>query len=331
MGTRVEVKQLRTLFKYISDSSTVIDGIFLNHRIRFTQPAALNDPLEFNPTIRFDSDGDNFKSFEYRGIKLPSIHDWHRINLIESRINRYGILSLTDNPFSFEMWCQYANGHNGFLIEFDISEKTKPILRLHEGANLRAHKVRYVNDYMINVDRLARGKDSIPFHRIRDAVFLRKTKHWKYEREYRIVRPLDECDTYKPPARRTSYRDQNVYLFPLSLSCISSVVFGVSTSQEVKRKVIELCRTTHIAFLQTIIYRDLQNRIDFIPIDSFGSIDRYLDMMPQVFTFDSIERKYTDSIMVSSLDEIPYYYLQPSDWEDYYKKQLSKRKTTPIG
>ena len=109
MNSRTEIKQLRTLFKYVPDSSPVIEGIFVKHRIRFTQPAALNDPLEFNPAIRFNSDDDNFRKYAYQGITMPSIHDWYRLNLIESQINNYGVLSLTDNPFSFELICgRYA-------------------------------------------------------------------------------------------------------------------------------------------------------------------------------------------------------------------------------
>ena len=103
MKVSKKTEQLRTLFKYVSDSTEVINGIFRDHKIRFTQPAALNDPLEFNPTIRFYSEDGNFNPFEYKGINFPSIHDWHQLNIIEPRINRYGILSLCDNPYSFEM------------------------------------------------------------------------------------------------------------------------------------------------------------------------------------------------------------------------------------
>ncbi|HBG77785.1 MAG TPA: hypothetical protein DDW84_02895 [Phycisphaerales bacterium] len=328
MGTeKKKIEQLRTLFKYVSDSPKIIDDIFLNHKIRFTQPAALNDPLEFNPAIRFDPEGDNFKRFKYNEITFPSIHDWERLNLIEQRINNFGMLSLTDNPYSFEMWCHYANGHNGILIEFNIPDKSKPTLQLIEGVNLRAHKVKYVRDYMINMDRLYQGGNSIPFHKIRDAIFLRKTLHWRYEREYRIIRQLTECDTYKPPAQRTSYRDRDgLYLFPLSLNCISSIIFGINTSQELKRKIIKSCNGTHINFLQAIVFKDLQNKIDFIPIDQFGTIDKYLEQLPQIFTFDSIERKYKDLyITVNSLNEIPYYPRQPNDYDEFYKKQLKKR------
>ena len=38
--------QFLTFFKYCSDDGRVIEGIFEKHKIRFTQPYALNDPLE---------------------------------------------------------------------------------------------------------------------------------------------------------------------------------------------------------------------------------------------------------------------------------------------
>jgi len=326
MNNSIEIKQLRTLFKYVSNSPTVVNGIFVNHKIRFTQPAALNDPLEFNPAIRFNSDDINFRKFKYRGITMPSIHDWYRTNLIESRINNYGILSLTDNPYSFEMWSHYANGHKGFLIEFNITDKSKPDLEIIKDKILRAHKVRYVKNYHINIDQLERNKPSIPFHRIRDKIFLRKTSHWRHEGEYRIVRPLSDCATYVPPKRRTSYRDTKVYLFPIAPICISSVIFGVNTPRKVKQKIINSCQGTKINFLQTIILKDLQNKIKFVPIDSFGSIDKFLSLLPQLLTTDSIQAKYKNPIPVTSLNEIPFYNIQSRDYDVYYKKQVAKRR-----
>lgn len=242
-------------------------------------------------------------------------------------MNNYGILSLTDNPFSFEMWSHYANGHKGFLIEFNIPDKSKPELEIIEGAKLRAHKVRYVRNYHINIDQLRRGKKTIPFYRIRDAIFLRKTYHWKYEQEYRIVRKLSDCESFKPPKRRTSYRDNKIYLFPITLKCISSIVFGVNTPRNIKLKIINLCEGYDINFFQAIIYKDQQNRIKFEPINIFGTIENFLEMLPQLFTFDSIALKYWDEkIQVNSMNEIPYYHDQPRDYDKYFKKQVAKKK-----
>jgi len=319
-----KIQQLRTLFKYVSDSDKVIDGIFQDHQIRFTQPAALNDPLEFNPSIRFDFNDDKFNYYEHNGVDFPSLHDWYQLNVIEKLINRYGILSLCDNPFSFEMWSHYSNGHRGILLEFDIPDKSKPTLQITDEIKLRSHKVKYVKDYLINIDKITSGKDYVPLHKIRDAIYLRKTSHWKYEREYRIVRRLDECPNYKPRTKRTSFRDKNIYLFPLSLKCISAVIFGVNTSQKIKKKIIDVCTGANIPCLQTVIYKDQQNRIEFIPIETFGTVGKYLELVPQVFVTDYIKVERGPTLHMSDIKKLPYYHLQPDDWDDYYKKRLSK-------
>ena len=200
------------------------------------------------------------------------------------------------------------------------------MLEILEGAYLRAHKVRYVKDYHINIDKLERGKKSVPFYLIRDAIFLRKTHHWKHEREYRIVRPLSDCDDFRPPKQRTPYRDIKIYLFPITPKCISSVIFGVNTSRDIKHKIISSSKDSNISFLQTIILKDHQNEIKFLPIDSFGSVEQFLSMLPQLFTADSIEAKYKENIPVKTLSEIPYYHLQQEDYDTYYRKQKEKRK-----
>jgi hypothetical protein len=317
-----EIDELGTLFKFMSSSSKVVDGLFNNQKIRFTQPAALNDPLEFNPSIRFDNAEDNYRRFEYKGVSLPSNHDWYKLNLLESKINNYGILSLTDNPFSFEMWSHYANGHKGFLLEFKITNKLSPELQIQKDEILEIHKVQYVKDYFINIDQLEKGYKTIPFKRIRDEIFLRKTSHWRREREYRIIRALDECNNFREPKPRTSYRDNSVYLFPIDLKCINSVIFGVNTPKRIKSKIIELCHGTSIIFLQTILLKDKQNKMGFVPIDTFGSTDDFLKLLPQLFTADSITVEQKMPIKIESLNELPFYHLQKNDFDEFFKKQF---------
>ena len=104
-------------FKYCSNDSEVLKGIFKHQKIRFTQPRALNDPLEFNPTMRFHDSEAKYQLYDVNGISFPSIELFFRVQVIESQINAYGILSLTKIPNSFDMWSQYANGHRGFVIE----------------------------------------------------------------------------------------------------------------------------------------------------------------------------------------------------------------------
>jgi len=321
-----EVAQLGTLFKYCSNSPGVISGLFEHHRIRFTQPYELNDPFEFNPAIRFDSNENDYRYYEYDGVTFPSNYLVNRLNLIESRINAFGILSLTDNPFSYEMWSHYANGHKGFLIEFNVGSKAKPSIELEKGAPLPVYKVRYASTNTVDLEKMRNKKGRIPESQFRDRIFLRKTNLWKYEREHRAIRRLDSCETYKPPSVRISYRDTNVYLFPMAPDCILSVTFGVNTPFEDKDRIISLCAGQNISFLQALIARDQQNRVRFVPVDSFGSLKTYLNMRPQLFTFDSIETKHGEqpAIKVDSLSEIPYYENQKGDYDSYYSKRKAR-------
>ncbi len=318
-----EVGKLGTLFKYCSNSPRLIEGIFKHHRIRFTQPYALNDPFEFNPAIRFNSNADDYRYYEYDGVTFPSNYLVNWLNLIESRINVYGILSLTDNPFSYEMWSHYANGHKGFLIEFNVGNKKKPRLEFEKGVSLPVRRVRYVSVNIANLDKMVNRSNKIPESQFRN-IFLRKTKLWKYEREYRVIRRLDSCENYT--AQRTSYRDINVYLFPISLDCIVSVTFGVNTSIDDKKNIIGLCDGHNIAFLQALIPKDRQNEVRPLSVAAFGSLQNYLNMGPQLFTFDSTETQFHQlpTIKVNSLCEIPYYGNQKQDYDLYYERRKAR-------
>lgn len=320
-----EIARLKTLFKYCSNSPEIITGLFDHGKIRFTQPYALNDPFEFNPAIRFQSDENDYRYYEYNGVTFPSNCLWNWLNLIEPRMNTFGILSLTENPFSYEMWSHYANGHKGFMIEFNVGNKLKPALKLDKYTLLPIYRVKYVNANTVNFNKMANKNGHIPECQFQNKILLRKTKLWKYEKEYRAIQRLDACETYKPPVGRTSYRDSNIYLFPMTLESIRSVSFGVNMPVEEKERIIELCRGNHITFLQALLPKDRQNEIGLMPISDFGSLRDYLDMPPQLFTYDSIETEYVSlpNIKVNSLSEIPYYALQKEDYDLYY----AKRKT----
>jgi len=46
-----EFEALPGYCKYCSNTDAVLRGIFDDHRIRFTQPAALNDPIDCHPLL----------------------------------------------------------------------------------------------------------------------------------------------------------------------------------------------------------------------------------------------------------------------------------------
>lgn len=144
------------LYKYVTSDRI---EILINGLIRFTQPAAFNDPFEMSPFIKeiasdaeiesiLDADHESNvrevyskKNREYRR-KVPfekflkqypkeellveikaSAHgralDKVRESLPVSFNQALGILCLTTKFDNLLMWAHYANSHSGFVIEFD--------------------------------------------------------------------------------------------------------------------------------------------------------------------------------------------------------------------
>ncbi len=312
-STRVKAQhsQITTYLKYCSDNERVISSIFKDKKIRFTQPWALNDPLEFNPSIRAKSWKNFNADYELDGKYFPSGALWYRIQIVESQINNFGILSLTKVHDSFDMWSRYANGHKGFLIEFKEDFANYACMKSKTGVTYPVEKVIYVEDYAVHLDKLAnKYTDQIPFDELRKTFFNKKTSRWAHENEYRLVRPLTDSLNYQPPRQNTSYRDATIYLFDFSLDCINSIIFGAYMSIE-NKKLIELaCREFNIKFSQACIAKNQKDKaglpgmVVLAPIEKFGLIDRFYAMQPQAFCGDA---KQTRTIRIKSLSELPYY------------------------
>jgi hypothetical protein len=74
------------------------------------------------------------------------------------------------------------------------------------------------------------------FHFVTDltkaAVFLTKSTEWEYEREWRMVRTVEEAD-------EVSYEgsDAPVYLFAVPPDAINSIILGAASSYETRERV----------------------------------------------------------------------------------------------
>ena len=163
--------ELKTFLKYCSDDSKVIEGLFKTHKIRFTQPWVLNDPLEFNPIIKFKNNGQNYVRYIFDGIMFPSEEMRLRLFLIEQQVNHFGILSLTKVVDSFDMWSRYANGHKGFLLEFKNNFNKQPCMLSQEGREYPVKKVSYVDEYAIDIDLLTDAKNNILLEQFNEEMF----------------------------------------------------------------------------------------------------------------------------------------------------------------
>jgi len=330
----LDYSQLGNFFKYYSNDEKVINGIFKEHKIRFTQPASLNDPLEFNPIIQFKQNAGKYTNYIFDGVVFPSEELRIRHQLIERQLNDFGILSLTKVPDCFDMWSRYANGHKGFLIELK-SDFNKHICMLSkEGKEYPVREVTYVDEYAVNIDDLVNEHGLIPFEEFNEHAFFTKTSRWRDEEEYRLVRRLSDNPCWQRLENR-AHRDRKVYLFDFSLECIVSVTFGACMSLENKKKIIEACKgSADINFLQAIIIRDQKDRWDQPANVKLALAESFPDLLRMGDLGMFVEQKYVEekkrpAVTVSELSELPYYADDEKWISQYYKDKKSKQKKRP--
>ena len=300
-------------FKYCSNDSKVLEGIFKDQKIRFTQPRALDDPLEFNPTMRFYDSQSKYQVYDLNGIVFPSIELFFRGQVIESQINAYGILSLTKIPNSFDMWSQYANGHRGFVIELKDDFWRHPCMKSKAGDEYPVGKVNYVEDYAVNLEDLVNTNNEIPLEVLYRELFFKKTSRWEHEYEYRMVRSLSDSPDYKPPETKYPYTDVSVYLFPFDWKCVSSVILGANMPTENKRLIAECCDKHDIPLFQAHIIRDHKDwlgrpsTVYIMSLDQYEAKDGVLQAKPRSFCTDTIKLGNQGMVKIAKITDLPYY------------------------
>ena len=319
---RSDHAELDTFLKYCSDNDDVIEGIFEKHKIRFTQPAALNDPLEFRPAIRFKDAGDEYRHFVCKGEILPSEEVWLHIQLVQRQLNAFGILSLTKTPDSFDMWNHYANGHKGFLLEFKGDFNTHQCMCGEDGKVYEVRKVDYVDKYAVSVDDLINADGQIPITEYNEQVFHTKTSRWAQEEEYRMVRALADLPEWRPLAQR-AHRDLGLHLFDFCLECLVSVTFGACMTISNKRRIMKACEGTEIQFLQAMIIRGEDDACS-VGCVTAGQFPNLLEMTGAELIAEQeyVEERNRQPVAISSLDELPYYVGN----EDLVRQYLENRR-----
>ena len=331
---QIASREYSTYFKYFSDKDDVFKSIFINQEIRFTQPRAFNDPLEFSPTMRFHDDKSNYQFYDFNGTRFPSVELFYRVQIIESQINSYGILSLTKVPDSFDMWSQYANGHRGFVIEFKADFYRHKLMKSKSGEEYPVKEVNYVDDYTVNLENLVDKNREIPIKVLHNELFFKKTARWKHEHEYRMVRPLSDLPAYQSPKTNYPYTDVNPYLFPFDWDCISSIILGASMSQEKKSQIAHCCEKNNIPLSQAYILRDFKDgfgkpSIVFTLLIDDSNKDILLKVKPQLFCTDTVSLSYQYGLVkITKISDLPYYRDYEEIVKELYRNLQNPKDTT---
>lgn len=223
--------------------------------LKFTTRKNFNDPFDSLSSTRFNYNADNAEEYIRNGFsglkkfpteaieamikklmteKIQIDSDSHN----EEYLDETGILSLASSWKNILLWSHYANQHKGICIGFD-SEKD---------IFLGAQKVIYSSDFPI----IIRPDDSDIT--MLEKTFLRKAECWKYEDEWRILKPKWNDEQKEDFSKRKNANDVNELfascngpgIYEFDKSTITDVTLGMNISAEDEKKVIAGIRTADI-------------------------------------------------------------------------------------
>jgi len=204
-------------------------------RIRFTQPAALNDPFETLPCYAeynqhaietfLSKSGMTRETASAALLRAAeSAAEFLVTNIRELWSQHFTILSVTKKRNNLLMWSHYTNSHRGFVIGFD---SRNPFFRPGNGKALDALRaVAYSQTRWM----IPKG-DMSDFSREKRMeanakIFFTKSVDWCYEEEMRVLAHPSHADYRIPVA--SSY-DICLHSFPPE--CVKEVIFGCLMTQ----------------------------------------------------------------------------------------------------
>jgi len=139
-----------------------------------------------------------------------------------------GALCLSEVPDSLLMWSHYGASHAGFVLAFDACH---PHFHENNGPNDEFRHLRRV------VYREARPSATlVEFDGV--DMFLVKSGHWSYEREWRIFRALSEAEVV---IRAEPF---GVHLFRIPPSALQAVILGARASPQTTESIASALRAT---------------------------------------------------------------------------------------
>ena len=160
--------------------------------------------------------------------------NWEKISGNISRIlgTQLGILSLSEDAQNPVMWGNYADSSRGLVVGFDSGHSWFNQKRSPEDEFCHLREVTYVKDNSPRYLSELTGQD----------VAYSKLEAWSYEKEWRILFPLQTgidtkvLDTFGQP----------IIVFAFPPACVAEVIVGSRASNDLYQRVIRAC-TGHLS------------------------------------------------------------------------------------
>ena len=233
------------VYKYLPPSR--ID-VLEDSRIRFTQPAALNDPfetfpcfLEYGPclldkvhqrsTDRFGAQAAQKMLPQQQTLVVQTL-----LNIPKILSKHFVIFSLSKIHDNLLMWSHYSDSHRGFVIGFDSSSDffSPGAGKAKDGLKM----VRYSNRRYVIPKAGFHSLDDPNLRKANAKVFFVKDPCWKYEREMRILAHPDSADVVLPRPN-----DYDIRLFNFPAKSVKEVIIGFRMTKPDQHRVFDLVRS----------------------------------------------------------------------------------------
>lgn len=260
-----------SIYKFVNDER--ID-ILENLKIRFTQPKEFNDPFEmypyiesllpkefFNKVLEKQNDKEFEKNYlegipkeykflmtdkqwiEYGNDLKPIIEPFAKAyinnlfdisakiyhkNFQSSVNNAIGIFCSTKRRDDLRMWGHYANSHKGYVIIFNEN---------HPFFTQQGHKAEELRKIKAVFYAYKRPKVTYLMNLNSYDLFFTKSNDWKYEQEFRMIRPLKEADYTI---------NDSIFLFNLPPEAIQGVCLGSRMTEENINKIKSIFKNNEV-------------------------------------------------------------------------------------
>jgi hypothetical protein len=266
----------KLLYKYMAPERA---DVLFTEMLRFTPPAAFNDPFDGRVTIQ-DLHTDVGLAAEVvdqvertNALIYADLPAWMRIRMTrrmfdivdepyrakriiecEQKIrdglgnipktpiqpNNIGVLCLTETATDPLMWAHYGAQHGGFVLGFDSTHEF--FLPSFDRASFEPQtkpQPVHYSDTPPVVTSHAFATGSLYYH---------KSKAWAYEQEWRMFRKLSEADL------RIESQPLDIHLFKYPVEALKTMVLGARSTQESRDAIYEalkkskVFRRLHISF-----------------------------------------------------------------------------------
>lgn len=253
------------LYKYMHEDR--IENIFIDNKIRFTQPIFFNDPFEVNLAIEgisSDSNIDREVDRQYEDIykdvlkeeynKLPFLirnqfsyeYFLSRSNIGKEETKEIVSKVLKNVDTHHKVENKFKEVINNFLGILSLTSKVDNLLMWAHYANqhkgfvieldenhlfLKAEEVD--NNIYRGIQKVNYSKER-PYKLLEDfqheEIFINKSDEWSYENEYRVIKKLKNADEIRG----------NIYLFKFPKDLIKSIYCGCNIENTRKNKIVKL-------------------------------------------------------------------------------------------